>query len=106
MLILSLTVDITTTFQRVPYLLVNWLQHKLTFLELEISLVWLTIVQVQMGLVKLPSLFNRLKYQVIKPRVFKVYYSSSMLFQVLNDMLNRMVLLLTLLRFQAEHQVV
>ena len=50
-----------------------------------------TIVQVQMGLVKLPSLFNRLKYQVIKPRVFKVYYSSSMLFQVLNDMLNRMV---------------
>ena len=91
MLISSLTEDITTTFQRVPCLLVNWLRHKLTSLELENKRVWLTIVQVQMGLVKLQSLFNRLKYQVVKPRVFKVYYSSFMLFQVLNDMLNRMV---------------
>ena len=105
MLILSLMVDITTTFQRVPCLLVNWLLPKPTFLELENKQVWLTIVRVQTQLVKLAIRVKKLKDQAIQKRAYRVCCSNSMLFQVINVMLNQMAWFLTLLRFQVEHRV-
>ena len=105
MLISFLMEDISTTFRRVPCLLANWQLLKLTSLELESNQLWLTIVQTKMEAVKPLIQVNKPKHQANQKRAFRVYCSNSMLFQVINVMLNQMAWFLILLRFQVERRV-